>query len=1076
MLKQCMPVIETVLDAGGTAPQDFTLHDAGHSFRVAERMAEIIPADLLTSLSVYELALLLLAAYLHDIGMTPEQRKVRDHYNLLLSGEKGSLREDETAELQGWLDDQNLEATIPLSRTAPTREVLTLANELVTHYCRHRHNDWSADWIRKELVGLKLGTYSGWIDDLVLLCKSHHMGYHELRAQRFDPRYVGSPSRMVHLRFLACVLRVADVLDIDPERTPDVIMRHRDVASGSVIYWWKDYEISVIQQGSRFLISARPPDAQVHRAVEVTADQIDEELRLCLRLADETHFEKYPGPVTSDLPHRWPLLAETHRDIAAKDEIYEYVDGAFRPNTRKLLDLLSGPKLYRSPLVAVRELVQNGFDAVREQIAYERLRQPNPSDPEHEVALGKQNIVELRLESAADGLWLVCKDTGVGMSKSVIRDHVLVSGTPKRHEVLDLERRCTEAGFALGRTGQFGIGVLSYFMLADRIIILTRRSQDCPDAEDHGWRFETQGIGSFGELRKLRDWTLGTEVRLHVRTGVLEEACPEREQDLVRYLRRELVRLPCRFKFSPDTLGGEGLQLAPGWVKTAEEFAVRLFADFPEVEKTTQPLETLTAARRKERESTERYLSEVESAARQSVRWKVCEGALPSRLGAYRFHLPYFLLPGGASLAFMRVTERDHQLHVESISEKDLFRLDEHRVAWEFGWNGISVRLDDMRWPSLKHLSTGFVEIDFAAAEAGTIHVDRAGVHASQESLRALTLVDQRIGEICGEFIDKHLDSAYAALNCQIAGVERPPKAPLCWLTSKSALGEGKRTWRRLTTPLMCESAVIPLRELVDTFSVKFRGHEVCLAEALNLESYTKLQWYSLGSTVDKIVVCPTYSPKLVPLWDKLKSSSAHELKSCQFPPRWRNLCGVQFVDRDYLGAPTSMWNRAHPLCRATDSSALKWCANTFKSSLDPLPHKMSLLGDQGRCAGWVITCLSKAAADLWDGIKERDPSFLPELWSQLFRQGSRPIARPRFVLLHWFQGTNPRLRVLSPEGWRVLKADKSQDRPEIESFLPDPGPDWRLELDIKWKDASMGRWRRVLSPGMGLKAHWWYP
>ena len=39
-----------------------------------------------SSLGDYELALLLLSAYLHDIGMTPERGKVLSHYRLLLDG------------------------------------------------------------------------------------------------------------------------------------------------------------------------------------------------------------------------------------------------------------------------------------------------------------------------------------------------------------------------------------------------------------------------------------------------------------------------------------------------------------------------------------------------------------------------------------------------------------------------------------------------------------------------------------------------------------------------------------------------------------------------------------------------------------------------------------------------------------------------------------------------------------------------------------------------------------------------------------------------------------------------------
>ena len=94
-------------------------------------------------------------------------------------------------------------------------------------------------------------------------------------------------------------------------------------------------------------------------------------------------------------------------------------------------------ELYGSRLAAVRELLQNAFDAVREQIAYERLVKVNPQDYELEHTLGKLHQIELQLETSTDGLWLVCTDTGVGMSKAIIRDHLLVSGSARRHDVLE---------------------------------------------------------------------------------------------------------------------------------------------------------------------------------------------------------------------------------------------------------------------------------------------------------------------------------------------------------------------------------------------------------------------------------------------------------------------------------------------------------------------------------------------------------------------------------------------------------------------------------------------------------------
>lgn len=45
LLHNCLPTIQEVLAKGATGPKDFTLHDAGHGFRVAEWMARVVPAD-----------------------------------------------------------------------------------------------------------------------------------------------------------------------------------------------------------------------------------------------------------------------------------------------------------------------------------------------------------------------------------------------------------------------------------------------------------------------------------------------------------------------------------------------------------------------------------------------------------------------------------------------------------------------------------------------------------------------------------------------------------------------------------------------------------------------------------------------------------------------------------------------------------------------------------------------------------------------------------------------------------------------------------------------------------------------
>jgi len=285
---------------------------------------------------------------------------------------------------------------------------------------------------------------------------------------------------VVHLRYLACVLRIADILEFDPERTPSVIFHHRDVSPSSRIYWWKDHAVTLVQEGNNLRVHARPSDAPTEHTIRLMVDAINTELQICRALDEQTHFKICPG-MDRELPHRWDLSTTASLHIVPREGTYEYINGSFRPDTEKLLQLLSGTALYGNPLIAVRELLQNAFDAVREKIAYSRLSQSCPSDPQLASKIGELQTVLLSFEIDNDGIWLVCTDNGIGMTRSIIENHLLVSGTSARHDVLDLERKCLKEGFLLGRTGQFGIGVLSYFMISDRVIINTKRSQvTCP--------------------------------------------------------------------------------------------------------------------------------------------------------------------------------------------------------------------------------------------------------------------------------------------------------------------------------------------------------------------------------------------------------------------------------------------------------------------------------------------------------------------------------------------------------------------------------------------------------------------
>ena len=123
----------------------------------------------------------------------------------------------------------------------------------------------------------------------------------------------------------------------------------------------------------------------------------------------------------------------------------------------------------------------------------------------------------------------------------------------------------------------------------------------------------------------------------------------------------------------------------------------------------------------------------------------------------------------------------------------------------------------------------------------------------------------------------------------------------------------------------------------------------------------------------------------------------------------------------------------------SVNASGWEWCKEKFRKSLDPLPHKASLLADKGKVSSWVILCLKQEQFEIWDGLKDRDPTFLRDVWSILFP--AQKEAQTSNAIYEWVEDpTDSRLRILTPESWSASRPHKSKD---LHDILPIPSPEW---------------------------------
>ena len=169
----------------------------------------------------------------------------------------------------------------------------------------------------------------------------------------------------------------------------------------------------------------------------------------------------------------------------------------------QLLDLMVR-SLYSSKEIFLRELISNASDAA------DRLRFAALSDDSLTEGGGELRIA-IRFDP--EERTLTVADNGIGMSREEVVENIGTiarSGTRRFIESLTGD----EARDAQ-LIGQFGVGFYSIFIVAERVVLTTRRV-GAPAGE--GVRWESDGRGEF-TVETVEVPAHGTEVTLHLREG-----------------------------------------------------------------------------------------------------------------------------------------------------------------------------------------------------------------------------------------------------------------------------------------------------------------------------------------------------------------------------------------------------------------------------------------------------------------------------------------------------------------------------------------------------------------------------
>ncbi|OJT23890.1 HSP90 family protein [Archangium sp. Cb G35] len=183
------------------------------------------------------------------------------------------------------------------------------------------------------------------------------------------------------------------------------------------------------------------------------------------------------------------------------------MDHRFQVNLRGVIDLLSH-HLYSTPGVFVRELLQNATDAIR---ARRHLEPGHPGSVRMEL-----------IEKQDGGLpTLLFSDDGVGLTEEELHRFLATIGESSKRETLEARRN--------DFIGQFGIGLLSCFMVCDELLVVTRSAKG--DGRTMEWRGRHDGTYSVRPSEHPLAHP-GTQVFLAARADAAEYFTAERVRQL----------------------------------------------------------------------------------------------------------------------------------------------------------------------------------------------------------------------------------------------------------------------------------------------------------------------------------------------------------------------------------------------------------------------------------------------------------------------------------------------------------------------------------------------------------------
>jgi len=458
----------------------FSRHDASHSRHILTNIERLMGAENIKLLTATDTWLILESAYWHDIGMVVTHEQIKKD----MASEEFLVYIESVAaqaghELQGFARQfRSLDTKTCFAFAETPQDAINLYRQLLAGWYRKKHparaevivNDpWEEAGIaspRNELVPRRLFRLLGTI------CRMHGSSFEAVLSQ-LPFAESGMANEKCHPRFVACLLRLGDLFDLDDNRfCPAMLRVAGDVPLSSVAHIKKHASIRHMRLDTEIIeLIAQCDGYESYEATDEWFSWIRDEVR--------DQMSNWKDIVPKREFGLLPTLGKLEVNIGQGNEVLNTGERPrFGVDPEKVMELLQGTGLYDSPWQCMRELLQNSVDATLLKVWLMLEGTGTPSDVSSPYSNDVRQMLDrfpINVSLVKDSVpalngkvrWRVrIEDWGLGISKQDIQFMQKIGGSSKNTTRKSIERRMPKW---LKPSGAFGIGLQSAFLIADEI-------------------------------------------------------------------------------------------------------------------------------------------------------------------------------------------------------------------------------------------------------------------------------------------------------------------------------------------------------------------------------------------------------------------------------------------------------------------------------------------------------------------------------------------------------------------------------------------------------------------------------